>query len=122
MSVLTSNSLHQNTRPISRPSHHSRLGTGSVDGPCVLMKGVRGQHEHHNQQNNDEEENKGLFAVLLLQFLLTYAATCSMTCGNGFNKYMTLLLVEKLSKDQNHVFERDARVKMIEKENAESMT
>ena len=51
---------------LSYPSKHlahqdtldSRLGTGSVDGPSVLMEGVRGQHENHNKRNNDKEENK----------------------------------------------------------------
>ena len=54
----------------------SRLGTGSVDGPSVLMEGVRGQREHHNKHNNDKEEIKGWFAILLLQLLEPYAATC----------------------------------------------
>ena len=30
----------------------SRLRTGSVDGPDVLMEGVRRQHEHHNNKEN----------------------------------------------------------------------
>ena len=54
----------------------SRLGTGSVDGPSILMEGVRGEHEHHNQQKNDEEEDLGWFAILLLQLVQPYAATC----------------------------------------------
>ena len=41
----------------------SHLGTGSVDGPSILMEGVRRQHEHHNKQNNDKEESKGWFAI-----------------------------------------------------------
>ena len=53
-----------------------RLATGSVDGPSVLMEGVRGVLEHHNKQNNDKEENKGWFAILLLQLLQPYASTC----------------------------------------------
>ena len=55
----------------------SRLGTGSVDGPSVLMEGDRGEHEHHNQQKNDKEEDKGWFAILLLQLVQPYAATCA---------------------------------------------
>ena len=43
----------------------SRLGTGSVDGPSILMEGVGGQHKHHNKQNYIKEENKGWFATLL---------------------------------------------------------
>ena len=43
------------------------------------MEGVRGQHEDHNKQNNDKEENKGWFAILLLQLLQPYAATCAST-------------------------------------------
>ena len=54
----------------------SRLGIGSVDGPSVLMEGVRGEHEHHNQQKNDKEEDKGWFAILLLQLVQPYAGTC----------------------------------------------
>ena len=73
MFVLSSNSLHQNTRLINRPT---RLGTASVDGPSVLMEGVREQHKHHNKQNNDKEENKSWFAILLQQLLQTNAATC----------------------------------------------
>ena len=56
----------------------SRLGTGSVDGPSVLMEGVRGQHEHHNKKNNNKEENKGWFAILLLLLLQPYAAACDL--------------------------------------------
>ena len=55
--------------PSSRPCPQTCLGTGSVDGPSVLMEGVRGQHEH-------KEENKGWFAILLLQLPQPYAATC----------------------------------------------
>ena len=86
-------SFHQNTRAINRPSPQtriqyeeeifvldSRLGTGSVDGPSVLMEGVRGKHEHHNQQRNDKEEDKGWFAILLLQLVQPYAATCGKSC------------------------------------------
>ena len=51
------------------------MGTGSFDGPSVLLEGVRGEHEHHNQQKNDEEEDKGWFAILLLQLVQPYAAT-----------------------------------------------
>ena len=78
MFVLSSDFLHQNTRPINRPSpiFDSRLGTGSVDGPSVLMEGARGQHEHHNKQIDDKEENKGWFPILLLQLLQPYATTC----------------------------------------------
>ena len=57
----------------------SRLGTGSVDGPSILMEGVRGEHEHHNQKKNDEEEDKGWFAISLLQLVQPYAATCGQT-------------------------------------------
>ena len=57
MFVLASNSIHQNTRPINRPkvpkresngkknlffALDSHLGTGSVDGPSVLMEGAEG--------------------------------------------------------------------------------
>ena len=56
----------------------SRLGTGSVDGPSVLMEGDRGEHEHDNQQKNDKEEDKGWFAILLLQLVQPYAATCDL--------------------------------------------
>ena len=52
MLVLSSDSLNQNIGPINK----SRLGTGPVDGPNVLMEGVKGQHENHNKQNNDKEE------------------------------------------------------------------
>ena len=52
------------------------MGTGSVDGSSVLMEGVRGEYENHNQQKNDKEEDKGWFAILLLQLLHSYAATC----------------------------------------------
>ena len=55
------------------------MGTGSVDGPSVLMEGVRGEHEHHDQQRNDKEEDKGWFAILLLQLLQPYAATCAIS-------------------------------------------
>ena len=66
------------------PSKHwahqqTRLGTGSVDGPSVLMEGVRGQHEHHNKQSNDKEANRDWFAILPLQLLQPYAATCDKT-------------------------------------------
>ena len=85
--VLSSNSLHQNTRPINRPSLDSRLGTGSVDGASVLMEGVRGQHEHHNKQNNDKEENKGLFAeILLLKILQSHGATCDLSQARRAHK------------------------------------
>ena len=67
MFVLSSDTLHQNTRSINIPILDSRLWTGSVDGPSVLIKGVIGQHEHHNKQNNDKKENKGWYAILLLQ-------------------------------------------------------
>ena len=55
---LSSNSHHQNTRP------------------SIWMEGVRGQHEHHNRQNNDMEGNNGWSAILHLQLLQPYAATC----------------------------------------------
>ena len=67
MFVLSSDSFHQNS------------SIGSVDGPSVLMDGVRGEHEHHNQQKNDKEEDKGWFAILLLQLLQPCAATCVST-------------------------------------------
>ena len=54
------------------------LGTGSVDGPSVLMERVRGQHEHH-KQNKNKKENKGWLAILLLQLLKPYAATCGVS-------------------------------------------
>ena len=41
---------------------------------------MRGQHEHHYKQDSDKEENKGWFAILLLQSLQSYAATCE---GSG---------------------------------------
>ena len=56
--LLSSDSLYQNTRPTNRPTN-SNLGTGSFNGPSVLMEGVSGQHEHNNKQNNDKEENIG---------------------------------------------------------------
>ena len=62
MFLWSSDSLHIKTR--------------SVDGPSLLMEGVRGEHEHHNQQKSDKEENKDWFAILLLQSLQPYAATC----------------------------------------------
>ena len=37
---------------------------------------MEGEHEHHSQQNNDKEEDKGWFAILLLQLLQLYTATC----------------------------------------------
>ena len=40
----------------------------SVDGPSVLMEGVRGEHGHHNQQKSDKEEDKGYFAILLYNY------------------------------------------------------
>ena len=58
------------------------MGTGSVDGPSVLMEGVRGEHEHHNQQTNDEEEDKGWFAISLLQLVHPYAATCGQSVSS----------------------------------------
>ena len=45
-------------------------------GLSVLMEGDRGEHKHHNQQKNDKEEDKGWFAILLLQLVQPYAATC----------------------------------------------
>ena len=42
---VLSSSVHQNTRSIN-----SRLGIGSIDGPNVLMEGIRGQHQHQNKQ------------------------------------------------------------------------
>ena len=39
-------------------------------------EGVRGHHEHHNKQNNDNEENTSWFAILPLQLLQPYTATC----------------------------------------------
>ena len=27
------------------------MGTGSIDGPNVLMEGIRGQHEHNNKNS-----------------------------------------------------------------------
>ena len=74
MFVLSSNSLHQNTR----------LGTGSGDGPSVLMEVARGQHKHHTKQSNNKEENKRLvynftLKVKNLQLLQPYAATCEHT-------------------------------------------
>ena len=48
----------------------SRLGTGSVDGPSVLMEGVRGQHGHHNQLSNDKEEKR-----FVCNFTLTITKT-----------------------------------------------
>ena len=91
MFVFSSDSFHQNTRPINRPSPQTRnscLGTGSVDGPSVLMEGVRGEHEHHNQQKNDKEEDKGRFAILLLQLVQPYAATCepAVTLKTNFSQ------------------------------------
>ena len=47
----------------------SRLGTGSVDGPNVLMERISGKHKYYNKKNNDKEENKGWFAILRLQLL-----------------------------------------------------
>ena len=58
---------------------YSRLGTGSADGPCVLMEGVRGQHGHHNEQNYDKEENN--FTVITN---IRCAATCGSTKANVF--------------------------------------
>ena len=49
-------------------------GTGSVDGPGVLMEEVTGQHEHHNKQNNDKEEKKSWFAVF------TFKVTTTIRC------------------------------------------
>ena len=57
----------------------SRLGTGSVDRPSVLMEGVGGQHE----RNKDKEDNKGWFAILLLQLPQPYAATFGATLHNS---------------------------------------
>ena len=37
---------------------------------------MRTMRTSHNKQNNDKEENKGWLAILLLQLLQTYAATC----------------------------------------------
>ena len=84
MFVLSSDYLHQNTRPINRTSPQTRiqseevdscLGTGSLDGPSVLMKGFRGQNEHNNKQNNDKEENKGWFAIF---FTITTTIRCHL--------------------------------------------
>ena len=36
----------------------SRLGTGSVYEPIVLMEGVGGQLEHHNKQNTMRKKTK----------------------------------------------------------------
>ena len=48
------------------------------------MEGVRGEHEHHNQQKSDKEEDKGWFAILLLQLLQPYSATCASTLEIAF--------------------------------------
>ena len=98
MFVLSSNSLHQKTRPINRPNPQTRiqyeeemcsslaslLGTGPVDldEPNILMERVRGQHEAHNKQNNNNEENKGWFAILLLQLSQPYALLNDLQDGS----------------------------------------
>ena len=80
MLVLSFNSRHQNTRPIiNRLSPQtrldSRLWTGLLNGPSILMEGDRGQLEYHNKQNNDKEEYKCWFAILLSQLLQPFSAT-----------------------------------------------
>ena len=50
------------------------LWTGSVDGPSVLMEGVRGEHEHHNQQKKDTEEDRRL--VYNFTFTITTTIRC----------------------------------------------
>ena len=49
--------------------------TGSIDGPSILMEGVRGQHEHHNKEKRLGRKLM-LFAIFLLQLLKPYAAAC----------------------------------------------
>ena len=69
---------------------NSRLGAGSNDGPSVLMEGVITQHEHHNKQNNNKEENKSWFAILLLQLLQPYAATCVLISHASFHMFASV--------------------------------
>ena len=57
------------------------------------MEGVRGQHERHD--NNDKEENKGWFAMLLLQSLQPYTATCAL--NSNFYVFARIL---------KHIFEK----------------
>ena len=96
MSMLSSISLHQNTRPINRPSPQTRiqyeeissshwilvwgLGLSMGLGPSILIismiliEGVGEQHEH-NKRNSDKEENKGgWFAIF------TFTITTTICC------------------------------------------
>ena len=45
----------QEVRFMKLDLEYSRLGTGSIDVPNVLIEGVRGQHKYHNKQSNDQE-------------------------------------------------------------------
>ena len=57
----------------------SRLGTGSIDGPNIMMEGVRRQHEHHTTKRTMISKRTGWFTILLLHLLQSYAATCAAT-------------------------------------------
>ena len=67
--VLSSNSLHQNTRPINRPR-------SIVDGPSILKDGVRGQEEYHNKQNKRHGRKQRPVCNLTLHLLQSFAAAC----------------------------------------------
>ena len=64
----------------------SRLGTGSIVGPNIMMEGVRRQHEHHTTKRTMISKRTGWFTILLLHLLQSYAATCGLAARDLWQK------------------------------------